>query len=1032
MRHEAITAIAGTLKPVVSRRAGRAVCIWGEPGIGKTHAAQQVLREVPCQSLSLHATATEAAIAAAVARPKRLPAWAETQLDRAARGEPVDARAFADALAATLAGIGPFVLHLEDLHEASPERLVMIQHLARAVVRSRGVGLLVTSRGQPQQPFTGHHLEPLDEPETTALLEREIGANLPQDGLGWIQSRTTGNPLFALEFARYLTRQGFLWSDGKRWNWRTPPEGFVPVTVEALISQLVSGFADEPETLRAIEARALLPRELSLDTWAVVAAIKGASFESVLVSLEHGGIVQDGMFTHPLIAEVVAREIPGARRREYAIRALRVFETSDPVLVAAYIDDANLTATEAVLRLERAARALVRDPHRAAQLLGRAAERASGEHRANLALEAARLLLDRDVPEAERLARIAMAFPASHREAAFVCIAALLRVGRTREAWQVLEALPDDDRVGLEGWQMLIRIRASSERNRDVVKLWDERPEFHALASVACLYDAISALVDLNEMDRANALIDDALARLDLDARARARIFDRRNAILYREARYAQVERNLTASLEWLDENAYPWDCVGYYANRSNARSRLNKNAEARADAERACKLHLATGALTGYANLLTKLSLAQIYLSEYEQAEQNLLEATSLAQYHDPKKLWDCYGHLSFLYLRWNPPHGVTLARRYAHLALEEARTLERDDAIVSALEDCVRAEMNASAPGAALVYAQELGRIAQRTGLEEDLTASAFHLGQVNAALGNREAAFMNLRRAAELYEAHGNTAEALNAELLIDRLTGDLEAARRKLIWFEAHANPIYARRVREFFPQLGLAPVPPAERVASARISVLGSVGLERDGRAVTYRGRKRTEILALLLEARIAGRLEVSALDMVDALYPDDPEVEARNTLKQQVYLIRTSLGAESITSTPNGYALGAVSSDAEDFLNAGDSRLWRGAYLEGLGEGWFLSVREAIWAALRSSIEAALGSDASEAARLGQILCEMEPYDPTALRLAVRALEACGDQHAARRLYLNGRARLLEVSESLPDSLVDFLAVVPA
>jgi DNA-binding SARP family transcriptional activator len=1033
VRHETITGIVRQLGVVLSRRVGQAVGLWGEPGIGKTYTAQQILREVPCQSLRLHVTAPEAAIARALPRPKKMPVWAETQLERAARGEHVETRAFVDALTATLAGLAPFVLHLEDLHEASPERLEMIVALARAVTHTKGVGLLVTSRSEPPEPFLNHRLDPLDDQETTVLLEREIGAGLPREGLGWIQARTMGNPLFALEFARYLTRQGFLWSDGKRWNWRAPPEGFVPVTIEALISQLVSGFAANPDVRTVLEARSILPRDVPDDTWMAVAAVEAASFDQARAALERGGIVLSGEFAHPLIAEVVRRELPVARRREYATRAMHVFEHIDPVLAAEYINDANLEPDEAVNRLEEAARNLLQtgDLHRVAQLLARAAERSSGERQGRLALEAARLFLDRDVPECERLARLALSVPSLRQDATFVCVAALLRGGRIKEAWQLLEALPESGRDGLEWWQTLVGIRSSSGRNHEVVGLWDEQPTFHSDASVACLYDVITALVDLGEMERANGLIDNALARTDFDARARARILNRRNAILYRETRYAEVERNLTEVLESLDENTYPWDCLAYYANRSNARSRLHKNLEARADAERACKLHLSTGALTGYANLLTKLSLAQIYLFEYEQAEQVLLEATSLAQYHDPKMLWDCYGHLSFLYLRWNPPHGVTLARRYAGLGLQEARKHERNDAIVSALEDCVRAEMYANAPEAALGYATELERIAQRTGLEEDLTASAFHLGHVHARLGNCEAAVPYLLRAAELYEAHGNTAEALNSGLLIDQLTGDVESAGRKLEWFEAHHFTFFAARVREFFPQLGLTSAPTVSNpIPSARIDVLGPIVLEHDDQPVPTRARKRLEILAYLLETRIAGRSEASALELVDALYPNAPEIEARNTLKQQVYLIRSSLGQDSITSTSNGYALGAVSSDAEEFLRTGDAGLWRGAYLSGLGAGWLVGVRDALTLALRSSTESLLGTDALEAARVGQILCELEPYDPDALRLAVHALEVAGDERLARQFYVDGCARLLEVGESLPAVLGDFLAVV--
>jgi AAA ATPase domain len=119
VRDETITIIARQLSVVLSRRVSQTVGLWGEPGIGKTHTVQQVLREVPCQSVSLHATAPEASIVQALPRPKKIPAWAEAQRERILGGEQIEARVLVDTLAATLAGLAPFVLHLEDLHEAN-------------------------------------------------------------------------------------------------------------------------------------------------------------------------------------------------------------------------------------------------------------------------------------------------------------------------------------------------------------------------------------------------------------------------------------------------------------------------------------------------------------------------------------------------------------------------------------------------------------------------------------------------------------------------------------------------------------------------------------------------------------------------------------------------------------------------------------------------------------------------------------------------------------------------------------------------
>ncbi|WP_420836710.1 AfsR/SARP family transcriptional regulator, partial [Calidithermus terrae] len=199
-----------------------------------------------------------------------------------------------------------------------------------------------------------------------------------------------------------------------------------------------------------------------------------------------------------------------------------------------------------------------------------------------------------------------------------------------------------------------------------------------------------------------------------------------------------------------------------------------------------------------------------------------------------------------------------------------------------------------------------------------------------------------------------------------------------------------------------------------------IRVLGGVGLEREGEPLPLRARKRLEILCYLLEARVAGRAEVSGLELAEAFYPAAEEARAKATLKQQVHLIRMTLGPDAVRSTPGGYALGAVHSDAEEFLRGGDTRLWRGPYLERLAEGWHGGVREALTQALRSRAEALLESAPQEASRLAQILLGMEPYDTGFLQLGLRAARQSGSPKAAARLYKEAQERFLEVGEALP------------
>jgi hypothetical protein len=138
-----------------------------------------------------------------------------------------------------------------------------------------------------------------------------------------------------------------------------------------------------------------------------------------------------------------------------------------------------------------------------------------------------------------------------------------------------------------------------------------------------------------------------------------------------------------------------------------------------------------------------------------------------------------------------------------------------------------------------------------------------------------------------------------------------------------------------------------------------------------------------------------------------------------------VYLLRNQLGSHSIQSTPNGYALGAVKSDIEAFLNTPQAQLWRGTYLQGFGEGWIQSVRDAAVHALQQKVEQLAETEPKQAVRLGKILLEMEPYDLDVLELTLQAL--IGSHENPNRFYLERRQQLLEVNQILPETASAFL-----
>ena len=86
-RESTLAPLARQLAGVALRRTGLAAALWGEAGIGKTQACQDLLRGLICRSVSVHASLPFAALVAALPRPRTLGAWLEQSLDRLQAGQ---------------------------------------------------------------------------------------------------------------------------------------------------------------------------------------------------------------------------------------------------------------------------------------------------------------------------------------------------------------------------------------------------------------------------------------------------------------------------------------------------------------------------------------------------------------------------------------------------------------------------------------------------------------------------------------------------------------------------------------------------------------------------------------------------------------------------------------------------------------------------------------------------------------------------------------------------------------------------------
>ena len=98
-----------------------------------------------------------------------------------------------------------------------------------------------------------------------------------------------------------------------------------------------------------------------------------------------------------------------------------------------------------------------------------------------------------------------------------------------------------------------------------------------------------------------------------------------------------------------------------------------------------------------------------------------------------------------------------------------------------------------------------------------------------------------------------------------------------------------------------------------------IALLGPLAVTVDGEPVTLRpGRARIVLAHLALE----GGRTVPRTVLMRSLWDDDPPASAVNVVQVAVSSLRRQLGAESVRSSPAGYALGPAAVDVTELLDA--------------------------------------------------------------------------------------------------------------
>ena len=1009
------------LVAVASKRASLAVAVRGEAGIGKTHRVQTLLQGLGCRNAVVMARRGAAGWVAELPSAERAPDWAKRALERTP-GQGMDAKAVADALGAVLVALAPFVLVIEDIGDANPETIAVIGHLARTINRSRGVALIATGvRIDGALGLETINLRGLDQQALQAVLEAEAGGALPDDAVSWIGARSGGNPLFALEYLRFLRRSGQLWSDARRWRWREPSAELVPLSIEALVARSLEGVRQEPELERALRARAILP-DADAGRWSRVSGLDQDRFVAAQARLEREGVLNNGDFARPIVASVILGSLTPTERRQLSNDAVLAMRDGAPEAAAALLEGAQLEAEVAVPVLEEGARAALEAGRTAtaARFTSQAAQLADGRERARLTFEAARLYRDSDPTEALRLASLAAALEPLE-DAVLLQAELLARTGRELEATRRAESLGPQAR---ERWlETLIESRYSADDDAGVIEVWNANPALQPQASVRLRVRVGYALAQLGRFNEARELFvkmlaaplsaserawcESAAATVELDA---GQIERAEHGFTQALEAFENLEAELQRDPEWRRRRA------AALRNRSTARYRLGRFNDALEDLEAALSVHAEAGDGQAHAEAQVSLGMRLIATADFERAEDAFLESRAVLERSENLRALSLADQgLSQLYLEWSPPHASMLVLRHAQAAERNARGTLSPPNLAQALHYAAWAEAIHGRPERALELSTETASLASGLQLETLSVLAEWTRGLALERTGQPEAALEAIDRAVGRVRALGHAGYAARLALEADRIRGDAESARGHLQEITALGHLGWVYVAHRLFPALNQSiaiSTHPSE--APARLELLGGFRLIGPDGPMQTPAEQGRALLVMLLEARATGREGVRVLELLDALYPDADEARAQGALKQLVYRVRGGLGKRAIVRLSDAYALGEVSSDVEEFLGSRDTRLWRGPCLTDLEIDVAASLREMLYDSLRERAALMLDENPLEVARLAAILIEADPYDRDAHELGARALRNAGE-HARLDRWLE-TARLFRIS----------------
>ena len=1023
------------LNGIASGFRSAAIAVVADAGMGKTHTVKQVLSAIPCTRVLIPISEPWHWLHTRLpATTKPLPVWAEQVFKQLKEQQNLSEKSVAQAVLTYLTALSPVLVHLEDAHEASPAQLALWVTVAQMLGKSKGIGLIITSRLPLSAAFQEFSLQALDQKAATALLNNTAVYPLPADAITWIYQRSLGNPLFTLEFFQHALRQGFLWQVQKQWFWQEPIQTqTIPKDLEAIIIERlehISEATSSPNSLQKILLTlAFLPelpvlRDTIFETW--------TTEEQDVYNLEliGTGIWINNGFVHPLYPEVLRSKIWIPERISVAralIAPTLVYapELMDRLVMAACLEPEE--AFEVWQQVVGIAKAKGNNLL-AGRAMAQAMEQAPAEQKAQLASSAGALLKTYDRHEWFRLCEIAFQLEPQNQLYVRHRVLTLTHVLRYNEADELLNNsvhLATRDALWLAAALQVQTLRGDYAK---VLQIWLEHADLQKDVNPAIIWAVAWAYIQLSEFKSANTLIDQTLEQpVDLITQLQLKNV---KGLGYRTA--GNLIESLTVYTEALQgltpeqiESRLVDPQIGLLTfNRGLVLQDLSRKHEATTDIRAALALLTKMGNTTDLPLHQAGLAASILYDKQFEEAERLLLEARELLKNtNDWRSLRSVELQLSHQYMEWRPPLAEILVVKHARAALAYLRRIGGAPEVAKDLISIAWAEAVYGQANVALELIEEQIQIATQLDLAVPLARGNWIKARARFSLGFKAQAQTEMLKALEQLQELETPVTFERWGLEYDYLFELEKSAKARIQRLEQIGDEaLLALHVaKNFFPQLFDLPKQTTQ-TSLAKLEVLGEMRYATQ--TISKRLKKARELLALLLEARLMGRVVVTQLEMIDALYPEENEEAASSAIRQLIYRLRKSLGSEIVQHTTLGYCLG-VRTDAEDFLETLDTTIWRGVYLEDeicLNP----SVQEALSEALTRAITQNLPVNPIEATRASRILLNMNPFERPALRLHLQALEASLDS-SLNSFYQVQQEQYQKIGEALPSTWQEFI-----